>query len=327
MHCNIHLNSCAQAKARSGSLRALRSLNLIGLGLLASALCGPIAATGHAQTQGPNGHYYDYFLAPGILWDDAKAATETQTFGCLQGHLATITSLDEDVFLENLRQQFVVQSGLSAGGVYEFWAGGFQLRDQATPGDGWFWVNNEGPISGVNSGPGFANWGAGEPNDCSGIEANVENQLALGRFSALGWNDEGCAPGFIFGYVVEYEDSEAPIASCQPTTNPSGKNVPAAGQNGGSGQNPDGFYQLLASDNCDSSPGIYVQDSASSFVAGPFANGDKVKITQAPGATPNQKPGAGVIVAHIQLKGDALVYAVDSAGNISELHMCLLPPK
>ena len=40
---------------------------------------------------------------------------------------------------------------------------------------------------------------------------------------------------------------------------------------------------------------LYVKDNGSNFVAGPFKSGDKVKITQAPGVTPNTKPMAGVI--------------------------------
>ena len=89
-----------------------------------------------------------------------------------------------------------------------------------------------------------------------------------------------------------------------PTTNPSGNNVPPAGNNPASGQNPDGFYELTAVDAVDPNPRITFRDSGSSFVAGPYASGTKIKLTQAPGATPNVKPGAGVIDWHITLKGD-----------------------
>lgn len=136
-------------------------------------------------------------------------------------------------------------------------------------------------------------------------------------------NSAGCS------FTVTVNDVEAPVAECAPTTNPDGRNIPKAGENPKSGRNPDGFYQLSGGDNCDG-PGIvavYVKDSASDFVAGPFKDGDKVKITQAPGVTPNQKKMAGVIVAHIQLNGDALLYAVDSSGNVSQPHLCLVPPK
>lgn len=123
-------------------------------------------------------------------------------------------------------------------------------------------------------------------------------------------------------------DTTTPEASCIATTNPSGNNVPYAGNNPKSGQNPDGFYQLFGKDNCTNTASvqIFVKDSASSFVAGPYAPGTKVKITQAPGATPNEKKMAGEISAHITLNGDALVYAVDSAGNQGAPHACLAPP-
>jgi hypothetical protein len=127
-------------------------------------------------------------------------------------------------------------------------------------------------------------------------------------------------------FNVVVADTEAPVVAVQAATNPSGNNVPNAGQNPRSGQNPDGFYQLLASDNCDANPLIYVRDSASAFVAGPFASGDIVKITQAPGATPSVSPMTGAVVAHIKLKGDALVYAVDAVGNVSAAVNAFVPP-
>ncbi len=127
--------------------------------------------------------------------------------------------------------------------------------------------------------------------------------------------------------TVTVEDAVAPVATCVPGPNPSGRNIPNAGGISESGSDPSGFFELIATDNCDSTPQIFIQDSASDFVAGPFSSGDKVKITQAPGVPPNREPMAGVIVAHIQLRGDALIYGVDAAGNKSEPHSCLVPSK
>jgi hypothetical protein len=129
-------------------------------------------------------------------------------------------------------------------------------------------------------------------------------------------------------FTVTVNDTQAPVGTCVPTTNPAGNNEPGAKSNGKSGQNPDGFYQLLGTDNCDaaSALAVYVKDSGSNYIAGPFKSGDKVKITQAPGVTPNTKPMAGVIVAHIQLKGDALLVVKDAAGNTSVVATCLVPP-
>ena len=126
-------------------------------------------------------------------------------------------------------------------------------------------------------------------------------------------------------FTVTVLDRQAPLVACRPGTNPSGDNIPVAGKNPASGQNPDGFYQLLAEDNCDPNPTIYVMDSASPFVAGPFANGDLIKLTQSPGHT-SQDAAPPPVVAHVHLKGDALVYAVDAAGNTGAAVSCNVPP-
>ena len=54
--------------------------------------------------------------------------------------------------------------------------------------------------------------------------------------------------------------------------NPSGVKIPVAGKNRKSGQNPDGFYQLLGRDNCDANPAVYLADTGSAFIAGPFTS-------------------------------------------------------
>ena len=123
----------------------------------------------------------------------------------------------------------------------------------------------------------------------------------------------------------EWEDTTPPVVACRPTTNPSGNNIPPAGNNPKSGQNPDGFYVLLATDDVDPNPDITVSDTGSSFVAGPYASGTKIKLTQAPGANPNVKPGPGEIDWHITLKGDAVVTATDGSGNSASVR-CNVPP-
>jgi hypothetical protein len=123
-----------------------------------------------------------------------------------------------------------------------------------------------------------------------------------------------------------WRDTTPPDATCVPTTNPSGKNVPPAGNNPASGQNPDGFYELTAVDAVDPNPRITLRDSGSSAVFGPFLNGTKIKLTQAPGATPSQKPGPGVIDWHITIKGDGLMFATDASGNVAGPISCNVPP-
>lgn len=123
----------------------------------------------------------------------------------------------------------------------------------------------------------------------------------------------------------EWVDTTPPVVTCTPTTNPGGKNVPPAGNNPKSGQNPDGFYLLTATDLVDDNPEITVSDTGSSFVAGPYESGTKIKLVQAPGGTPSVKPGPGVIDWHITLNGDAEVTATDFSGNSATVS-CKVPP-
>ena len=123
---------------------------------------------------------------------------------------------------------------------------------------------------------------------------------------------------------------EPPEVDCVETVNPHGSNVPPAGQKS-KGQNEDGFYQLLAVDDNDPDPQIFVSDINGSGPFGPFSSGDNVKITEAPGGIADSKPmgsgngQAGAIAAHIKLTGDAVVVATDAAGNSSSTS-CLVPP-
>ncbi|OHA63894.1 MAG: hypothetical protein A2940_00995 [Candidatus Wildermuthbacteria bacterium RIFCSPLOWO2_01_FULL_48_29] len=126
---------------------------------------------------------------------------------------------------------------------------------------------------------------------------------------------------------ITVTDVTPPAASCTPTTNPAGENVPTAPGKGAQGQNQDGFYVLNASDAVDSSPDIYLVDDGTGTVFGPFVSGTKIKYAEANGAVPSQKPGSGVINWKINGQGDAQVYAVDASGNKSAVVSCLVPPE
>ncbi len=121
--------------------------------------------------------------------------------------------------------------------------------------------------------------------------------------------------------VIHIKDTVAPEASCVATVNPAGKNVPSASKT-----NEDGYYQLFGLDNV-AVASIVVKDGGSSFISDPFADGDKIKLTQAPGVTPSDnRPGPGVITSHLMLKGDAILTVTDTSGNSTEIS-CLVPPK
>jgi hypothetical protein len=130
--------------------------------------------------------------------------------------------------------------------------------------------------------------------------------------------------GFTQEISIDILDVTAPEASCTPTTNPAGKKVPPAGGKPGK-QNPDGFYLLSASDNVDADLDIFLIDDVSGTVFGPFEDGTRIKLIQAPGATPSIKPGAGVIDWKVKFKGDAIISVTDDAGNLTEVS-CRVPP-
>ena len=127
-------------------------------------------------------------------------------------------------------------------------------------------------------------------------------------------------------------DTIPPLVSSIETVNPAGKKVPPAGSTTlpgpKGGMNEDGFYLLLAEDNCDPNPDIYVSDTSMTVVFGPFASGTVVKFTEDPTATPEIKQMGGPNSAvdwHIILPSDALVIAVDDSGNLSS-EVQLVPP-
>jgi len=134
----------------------------------------------------------------------------------------------------------------------------------------------------------------------------------------------------------EWVDTTPPAADCLETVNPHGKNVPPAGKTTPpglkGGQNEDGFYELTAWDEVDPDPQIFVLDTGSGTVFGPFVSGTKIKYTEANGATPIQKKmgsgkgQAGAVDWHITGNGDAAVYAVDASGNEASPVSCLVPP-
>ena len=129
----------------------------------------------------------------------------------------------------------------------------------------------------------------------------------------------------------EWVDTIAPVSSCDPSVNPNGKKQPQAPGNGGQGQNQDGFYVIGASDNIwpDDTLEVFVTDTGSGTVFGPYAVGTVIKYTEDADATPEVKTIGGPNSAvdwHIIGNGDAAVTAVDGSGNESEPVDCLVPP-
>ncbi|AKB46497.1 cell surface protein [Methanosarcina sp. Kolksee] len=126
-----------------------------------------------------NGHYYSAIYAPeGITWTDAKTAAESSTYLGMNGHLATITSQDENDFIYN---NLVVTPNY-------YWLGAFHPDDSPEPDSGWQWVTGE-PWN-------YTYWDSGQPDG--------DYEGALQFFYNDKWNDLSRYSGES-GYVIEYE--------------------------------------------------------------------------------------------------------------------------
>jgi hypothetical protein len=139
--------------------------------------------------------------------------------------------------------------------------------------------------------------------------------------------------------AIDINDITPPTVASTETVNPAGKKTPPAGSTTlpgpKGGMNEDGFYLLTAEDNCpDYPPEIYVLDTSifdtwDGVVFGPFDSGTVVKFTEDATATPEMKPMGGpnsAVQWHIILPSDAVVFAVDAAGNVSDPDIQYVPP-
>jgi len=202
----------------------MRFLALVfSLSVVSTAANAQVYEYGEVSQNPITGHYYQVIGSNGITWGAAQSFVTGLPSLCPDGtefvgnsptcsvdeavepHLATITSGDENAFVDTLRRD-----ELTAGTITrpEVWLGGLQPPGSAV-GLNWKWVNNEGAISTFQQDlPTYSNWLGGEPND-----ANLgESYLAIGLGNNAGWNDEG-ALGNIGGFIVEW-DVPLPAADC-----------------------------------------------------------------------------------------------------------------
>jgi hypothetical protein len=163
---------------------------------LVLATAGVASATPIQWTAGAGGnnHYYELFLST-ETWTSANASANSKTYIGFQGHLATLTSMEENDFVKSLNPD----------NNAEYWIGGKQGINNSDPAAGWHWVTNE-PWN-------YTNWdtGGSEPNDWK----NTDEIYLVLRPSGL-WNDtvNDAWPGqggpCLNGYIVEYEAPAVP---------------------------------------------------------------------------------------------------------------------
>lgn len=116
-----------------------------------------------------NGHTYQE-VEETLCWSEAKEKCEK-----LGGHLVTITSKEEQEFIETMNSAYL-------------WIGGYR------EGNEWRWVTGE-PWD-------YTNWAEGEPNNSSNVVSN-ENCIVLWPYK---WNDLADTNTFEQnGYIIEWD--------------------------------------------------------------------------------------------------------------------------
>lgn len=166
---------------------ALISLSMCGCIIVAPPTAGKQAEekekteAGKKYTADFNGHSYE-FVAEDLPWEEARVAAINRG-----GHLATITSAEEQEFIEGL---FYKING-DGGGP---WIGAYS--DGAYDGDkyDWCWVTGEKWN--------YTNWANGQPDNDKSEEWYVH------FFKDMKWNDleDEDAENLQYGYLCEYDD-------------------------------------------------------------------------------------------------------------------------
>ena len=127
-----------------------------------------------------NGHIYE-IVQNRIPWTDASTFSQAQTLAGVPGHLVTITSPDEQAFIDS-----IVDEGA-------YWIGASDANLEGC----WEWVS--GPENGTLLDSGYTNWLIGDPN---GGDTGNYAELLIDDIRGSDWNDTSNLDNDIF--IVEY---------------------------------------------------------------------------------------------------------------------------
>lgn len=142
-----------------------------------------ISLTRWEEGNGGNGHWYA-IIAEELTYDEANSAAQSTLREGLFGHLATITSQEENDFI------FQITLGTNPPSPnYQFRLGGFY-----TSGD-WIWISEED----FN----YTNWAPGEPNNDLETTITMWAPTNSDQDRLSKWND--CPPSVPFWSIVEWD--------------------------------------------------------------------------------------------------------------------------
>ena len=139
-----------------------------------------------------NGHAYAV-VNQQMSWEDARDFAATEVFRGVPGHLATITSADENATVVSVINAFEC----SQGAHDLLWLGGEQIpHDEPDPAEGWTWITGEKWS--------YTNWAPGEPNDAAGGEYYLAIYGSGNPGQSKGtWNDDSLGRGNT-GFIIEW---------------------------------------------------------------------------------------------------------------------------
>ncbi len=175
--------------------------------ITSQAGCSPLPA--HAGSEPVpglvDGVWYRRVDAPLISWSTARSVAEGMTYRGRTGHLAVITSPEENRLLTDHPR---LGNG-AADGLHAYWIGGLRPAEAGLPADAWRWINAE-PFA-------FANWRPNQTNEPPGSESHA---LFLHGFGPDGkqWGlgTELGPNAVVQGFVVEFEGGDPAIVLTQP---------------------------------------------------------------------------------------------------------------
>lgn len=159
----------------------------LGMNLRLLDVIDPVAS----GTWTGNGHTYEVrWVSEGVTWSECNSLAQG-----LGGHLATITSADENNFVFSIIQQgssffWRYFTPTTLGGPY---FGGVQADGSAEPDSGWGWITGESNT--------FSSWESGFPG--SSILSKYTQFRALST-PAANWGDTSGLSGRQVAYIVEY---------------------------------------------------------------------------------------------------------------------------
>ena len=197
-------------------------IRLACLMFLAASAMVSRPATANAQpiqwtvASGGNGHWYEIVGVNGPTWSGARDLAAARVYNGFAGYLASITSADEQAFVQNLLATTVLAPNPSPCCGTHVFLGGYQdlsSPNYSEPSGGWRWTTDEPFI--------YTNWNQTpvlEPNnepteDFLLMSTGQGGSQPPGLPAPGAWNDGGDNNFHNVGYVVEYSATTVPEPS------------------------------------------------------------------------------------------------------------------